>query len=271
MITPKTPIHTIQFLDLPCANREVFLTYKQQYITYFVTQQHKDTFEKEGINVNLFHNSSNEKLPVLIHCLIVNNVFTVRAYTQDRIKELKFWLQLFQQTFPDKCENIIESTESFEFKLNPTKTYCYNSKNWIPFSRCGIKDGYYIDLQKPKSNAKNQLKERLYGNLDRFLKDMNFNLQDFKSHFKSNEDFFVLKKLPIKNTECIALKKNNGTKVIAITKKAFEVSFYTNFELPFYFSVGQNASYGNGVFMRDNSKTIYHETPKVNTKPTKME
>ncbi|SFS79421.1 hypothetical protein [Lutibacter maritimus] len=266
------PIYTIQFLDISFTNRETFLKFMHDSVIEFVNK-HKTEFGNNGINVQYFHNTSKKPVPSLIHCLTINTIFTIRAYSQTRIDALKYWFVLFKEKHPELCENCIESTEKFQFKLHPTKTFVYTSDNWIPFNACvKTENNFYIDKNKKGVSVvpKDQLKSRLLGNLSQFLESLSINVKEAIQLEEDKYKLFKIEKYPTKHNTTIALTRNENGKIIAKDKISFKINILTNYELPSYFSIGQNVSYGNGVFIRNNTKTKHNETTKANIKPIKM-
>ncbi|AMC10199.1 hypothetical protein Lupro_02550 [Lutibacter profundi] len=259
----KTPIKTIQFLDLCFNNREYFLDHIKTEVVEFALNK-QELFKAMDCNAEYFHKDKHKTktVDVLIHSLLINNTLTLRAYTQKAIETLDFWFTLYKKEFPKKCVNVIISTEFFEYKtLNQPQTY--TSTNWIPFNNCELKNKTYYNKEKNIKLNNNEFKTQLFANvLYGFIEKLGLDTQTIKlkpSHFT----------IAPKHKSILALKTKVAGKEIKVKKYSFKTTFTSNVQLPSYFSLGQNIGYGNGVFIRDNSisNINHHEKSKTNTKP----
>jgi hypothetical protein len=255
------PIKTIQFLDISFKNREAFLDFIKTNVIEFALNK-QELFKAMGCNAEHFHKDkqNNTITKTLIHSLVKDNVFTLRAYTQKAIDTLDFWFTLYKKEHKHYVNTII-STEQFEYK-QLSKPQHYTSYNWAPFRDVVYKNNtYYIEKNKPITNKdfKNQLfNNLLYG----FIQDVL--MLDDKT-IKVNPTNFDISK---NYQSILALKKD-----IAIKRHVFKTTFSINVQLPSYFSLGQNVGYGLGVFHRDYSKPNIksYEKPKTKPKPNKTE
>lgn len=227
-------IKTIQYLDIPIKTRYLFLKHLQRNVHEFALNQ-ADHFTEIGANAQHFHRDKNykKKYPVLIHGVYLNGFFALRAYTQPGIHTLDCYHQLFAEQFPELCQNTTETTETCTLeKLK--KPLIYESKNWIPYRDCKLKNGVYYDTEKQTIA---NFDARLQGNLRTFLTTIcDKNLPRAEK---------LLQISPTKTTRTALL---NGA--LEIKKHTFQTQIQVDIQLPTLFSIGQNAAYGNGIFQR---------------------
>ena len=256
----KIPIYTIQFLDISFNNRNEFLNHIHKHVFEIALQQ-QQLFKEQGCDAEYFHTNkvAQNNVPKLINCFIHENVFTIRAYTKKGVNTLKFWYKLYKKIHPTYCKDVRKSKETYTLKAEDDSIYTYSSKNWVAFNNVKYKDKKYYE----NGNIVN-FRSKIIGHIRTFLRDLEIDNSNFKLKI-------ALEKEPTKHQIFTALQTVKGVKLNPIKLFSFNIQFSTNYKLPQLFSMGKKVGYGTGVFMRDNSKTIYHETPKVNAKPIKKE
>lgn len=237
-------IYTLQFPVLGKMNRLQFLNFAQRNVVEYAFK-HQDHFKKQGLSAEYFHKDSKtaltEQIPVLIHALEYNNMFTLRAYGEKASETLRFWLHLFAKEHPTITEHLSESLEHLSIKVANQPMF-YSSQNWIAINKPAIRNGFYIDLENEKYSPEQVLSKKLSGHLRTFLK------------YHDAIDVYAEIELigyPRAVDKILALRSRKGQKVQGIYKQAFSVKIKTNLHLPLYFSLGQNTAYGNGLFIRD--------------------
>lgn len=238
-------IYTLQFPILGKLSRIQFLEFTKKRVVEFAFK-HQTHFVKQGLTAEYFHKDKHtplsKQVPVLIHALNYNNLFTLRAYGEKAADTLRLWLHLFAKQAPDITEHTLEILEHFTPKTIQ-EPQVYYSKNWIAINKMVIKDGFYTDLENNKYLPNEVLSKKLAGHLRTFL-----------NHLNTESNLFVeadLLEYPKPPKKIIALKTKVNQKNKNIYKQAFEVSLKTNLQLPLYFSLGQNIAYGNGVFAKE--------------------
>lgn len=249
-------IYTLQFPTLGKMRRIQFLTFLQRSVVEFAFA-HQNTFLANHLTAEFFHQDAQadkrepqDRVPVLIHALSLNGMFTLRAYKEQACDTLRLWLQLFLNENPEFSQHIVETLE--HIKIQETETpVIYKSTNYIPFRDCKTVNGFYANAEKDYNQLQNKkdqphfaLQKQLFNNLGTFLFPLTGNMQ------RNIE----LLHYPAPPKRVIALRsKNKETgKIENIYKQAFTVSVKTNLNLPMVFSMGQNVGYGNGVFIREN-------------------
>lgn len=263
---PKTSIKTIHFTNKSFKTRTGFLNYIKKYIVEFSLHR-QGLFIKNGCNAEYFHKEKNSKTEtkIVIHSLLKDEVLTLRAYTKKGIETLEFWYKLFKEAYPEKCKNVIISTECFEFKKVDEPIY-YTSCNWAPFGKVLVnKEGFHLN-KIPNIITNNGFKEHLVKSLKgQLLKEL-FGVENeniFKIiHFKMSNS---VKKVVAFDT------KPRTTDNKPLEHHIFKVTIAVNVQLPSCFSLGQRTAYGLGVFEKDNSKKMYHENKNTNLKSNKKE
>jgi len=267
----KIPIKTIQFLDISFLNRRAFLDFIQKEVIELALKN-QEAFSVAACNAQYFHRDKQHKksVEVLIHNLIKDNVFSLRAYTKPAIKSLDYWYLLFQNKYPELCKNIIVSREQFEYKTLE-KSISYTSYNWIPYRDCKRIDKQYFYTKTALDGNEHSYPvdfiRQLFNNLVFGFIQQQLALDN---KIKVNIDNFSINS-GYKSIE--ALKTTKDQAPFYPKKLRFNVQFSTNVQLPSYFSLGQNPAYGNGVFIRENKKQTIksYEKPKAKPKPNQTE
>ncbi len=236
-------IYTLQFPQVELKNRMAFLDFVQQNVIALALKN-EASFLENGVSTIYFHKKKQHKgfVPIRIHSIMQNGLFTVRAYGEEAVNSLRFWLPLFLDKFPDYSEHIIENLEHWELKKSEHPLY-YQSENWIPFNDCAEKDGCFYDNEYPEQQIATALQSRLTGNLRTFFSSIGIDNSTIDTQI-------ILLEYPEKAQQVIALKTKVNGKLKEIPKKSFRVKVKTNVVLPMCFSLGQNVAYGNGIFGR---------------------
>lgn len=256
----KTPIYTIQFLDLSFKNRLHFLDFIYKNI-YDVALKNQALFKLNNCDAEYFHKDKTQenKVPKLINCFIKDNVLTIRAYTKKGAKTLKLWYKIYKKIAQQNCENVRVSKEAYQFKLDEEKLHYYSSENWIAFDKVMFKNKtYFINGNEAKFQS------ALVGHLRTFLNDLCI---DNSGKILKLE----LLEIPKQHKTIIGLKTTQAGKINRVSQFSFKIQFSTNYILPALFSLGRKKGYGNGVFVKDYTKTIHNENRKTNLKTTAME
>jgi hypothetical protein len=236
----QVTIHTLQFPDFGQVSRKRFLAIVHRYVFTFALQ-HQDTIALMGGCADYFHTQKNKpkNVPVLIHSLQKDGLVTLRAYTQKATHTLALWYRLFKEKHPEYCTHVIKTTEMYtpaQLKIPQV----YQSTNWIPYRNLQQSDSLYIDKDNHQPVDFNS---RIIGNVRTFTNNI------YPATASLHLDI-ILKKINHPPHTVVALIKRNEDVLTPICKYAFKVTITTNITLPVYFSLGQNVSYGNGIFKR---------------------
>lgn len=236
-------IYTLQFPQILLKNRLDFLDFTQKNIIELALKNQAD-FLANGLTAEYFHKDKNTKefTPIRIHTLQKDGLLTLRAYGDEAVESLRFWLTIFMDEHPNYCEHLIENLEHWELKTSEKPLY-YQSYNWIPFNNCAEKNGCFYDKDQTEKQIETALQSRITGNLRTFLQNIGIDNSQI-------ETSIVLNNYPEKANTTIALKTKVAGSKKPIYKSSFNVKIKTNIILPLYFSLGQNVGYGNGVFTR---------------------
>ena len=236
-------IYTLQFPLLGKLNRTAFLNFTQKKVVEFAFK-YQHHFVGQGLTAEYFHKNNStplaKQVPVLIHALEYNNLYTLRAYGEQASDTLRLWLHLFTKENSILTEHILETLEHFNPKTS-TEPQLYHSKNWVAINKCECKDGFYIDAENNRHNPELVLSKKISGHLRTFLKHLNIDLYTEATllHYPKAPKKVIALRTKVKNT-----KQN-------IYKFTFTATLKTNLQLPLYFSLGQNIAYGNGVFVKE--------------------
>ncbi len=256
MVIPKCPcsslydlenidmqIYTLQFPNIAIQHRSHFLDFTQREVVELALR-HQEKFAMRGLSADYFHKDSHRQgfVPIRIHAMCKDGMFTLRAYGEEAGESLRFWLILFVDTYPLYADHIIEHLEHWQLRHSEQPLH-YKSENWIPFNRCAEKNGIFFDKQYPQNIDKDVLASRLIGNLRTFLTVTGVDT--------AIEMKLKLDKYPRYAHHTMALKTRTGGKKHPVYKKSFTICFSSNLVLPVCFSLGQNTAYGNGLFIRD--------------------
>lgn len=235
-------IYTIQFPAIKLKNRYEFLSFTQREVVELALRN-KELFLQKQLNAEYFHKdkSGTNKVPVRIHAIIKDGFYSLRAYGEEAVESLRLWFSLFMETHAHLDHHLIECLEHWQLQTSKTPQYYY-SNNWIPFNNCAIENNVFFDKSKEEQNKSNALQSRLIGNLRSFFAYINIDNTEIDTRVK-------LCKYPKKSHKQLALTKNISGKVNEIYKYAFTVCMESNVILPQIFSLGQNVSYGNGLFV----------------------
>lgn len=233
-------IYTLQFPDFGKVSRKRFLAIVHHHIFTFALK-HQETIAQMGGCADYFHTQKNKPktVPVLIHGLQKDGLVTVRAYTQKATDTLAIWYRMFKEKHPEYCTHVIKTTETYTPK-QLKKPLVYKSTNWIPYRNLQESDSGYIDNDRGQSADFNT---RIIGN----VRTLTNNLYPATSDIHLEVD---LKKVKTPHKSILALMTRHEDVLTPIYKYAFTVTLTTNVSLPSYFSLGQNVSYGNGIFER---------------------
>ncbi|MCG8573647.1 MAG: hypothetical protein MI810_02090 [Flavobacteriales bacterium] len=236
----KIPIKTIQYQNIPVKTRYLFLKHLQRNVHEFALNR-QDQFLATGNTAEHFHKDkqNKSKTPVFIHSLNLNGFFTLRAYTQPAIQTLNQYQQLLQKVKPLWTENCIESIENCQIK-ETEKPQVYESQNWLPYRDCVVKNGIFYDREKNKIA---DFENRIKGNVGSFLRTI---LGENPSHAEAAKQAVKILQITAQNRTNIALL----TQGKEIKKHPFNIQIRINYQLPRFFSLGQNVAFGNGVFKR---------------------
>lgn len=245
-------IYTLQFPQIELKNRIAFLNFVQRNVIEFAFR-HTDTFVIEGLTPEYFHKnvalpprSPEQRIPVHIHSLVLDGVFTLRAYGNKAVKTLQLWSTIFLNENPEYRDHIVEHTERLTIERLDQPLH-YVSNNWIPFRDMQVYQGFYADAGTDYTLAKTEkyqahfaLNKQLFNNLGTFL----------RSHHIDIHRDIALVQYPSPPKQHIALRTKIDCKTENIYKQAFSIEIKTHIRLPMIFSLGQNVGYGNGVFRR---------------------
>lgn len=233
------PIYTLSLPAIIYGSRLDFLDVRQRLIIE-PTLSNQELFLKNGANALHFHKDKqqNDFGCPLIHIFDLDGLFTMRAYGNEAAKTLMIWEQWVAHEHPFLLKSRVLSEEFFSLEQLDT-IVTYSTTNWVPFSKCEKRDGYFYDAEKPTRDIENVLGKRLMGNLRTFLN--NLGISD-----NGMQTYFSLQEYPQKNADYSALKSRGKS----LYKKAFEIKVETNLRLPLIFSLGQNVGYGCGLFRR---------------------
>ncbi len=236
-------IYTLQFPQVELKNRIEFLDFVQKKVMELALKN-EELFLEHGLSTTYFHKNKQSKdfVPIRIHSMLLNKRFSVRAYGDEAVDSLRFWLTLFLDKFPEHTGHIIENLEHWELRKSEKPVY-YKSKNWIPFNRCAENDACFYDKDQADKQIENALQSRLTGNLRTFLSTIGIDNTALDTQV-------ILLNYPEKAKMQTALKTKVKGKLKEVKKKSFKIKIKTNVLLPVCFSLGQNVAYGNGVFIR---------------------
>lgn len=238
------PIHTLHLPTLSYRSRSEFLALRQRFVVESALQN-SESYLRNGCNASHFHKAGKDTgfgVP-LIHIIDKSGLFTLRAYGQEAVRTLQFWRMETERRHPHVFTSSFSQDEMYLLDENQAAT-TYQSQNYIPFSKCGIADGYFMDLEKTEIDPKSALQSRLIGNLRTFFRNLGVSDNGMDTRFR-------IMRYPTKAEDYIALYSGGKS----IYKKAFALRVETNLLLPHYFSLGQNVGYGCGVFERCFNKT----------------
>ncbi len=235
----ETLIYTLQFPDFGQVSRKKFLSIVHRYVFTFALQR-QDLMAQMGGCAGYFHTQKHDfkTTPILIHSLQKDGIVTLRAYTQKAATTLALWYTLFKEAHPEWCTHVIETTERYT-PVQLTKPQQYQSTNWIPYRNVQQQDGQYIDKDRDREV---DFTSRSIGNMRTFVNNI--------YPTTSLQLDVTLTKAPTHHDTVVALIKRKEAVLTPIHKYAFTVTLTSNISLPLYFSLGQNVSYGNGIFER---------------------
>jgi hypothetical protein len=235
----ETLIYTLQFPDFGQVSRKKFLSIVHRYVFTFALQR-QDIIGQLGGYAGYFHTAKNDttRTPLLIHCLQKEGIVTIRAYTQQAATTLTLWYALFKKAYPEWCTHVITTTETYT-AMQLSTPRVYQSTNWIPYRNLQERDGQYIDQDRDRA-------------VD-FVSRSIGNMRTFVNHLYPETSLqleVTLKKIAPQHDTVVALIKRKEGILTPIHKYAFTATLTSNISLPLYFSLGQNVSYGNGIFKR---------------------
>ncbi len=248
-------IYTLQFPQVELKNRIEFLDFVQKKVMELALKN-EEIFLAEGLTPEYFHKNASlpprtpeNQVPIHIHSILLDGLFTLRAYGEKAVATLQIWSQIFLDENPEYRQHIVKHIENVEIERLEKPIY-YTSNNWIAFNRTKVCNGFYIDADIDCEKAMKQtdlkqkphfaLNKQLFNNLRTFLCS-----HDIKIH---RDIELVL--YPSKPKNCLALRTRENGKIKKKYKDAFTVKIKTHIRLPMYFSLGQNVAYGNGLFVQ---------------------
>ncbi len=241
-------IYTLQFPEITLKSRVKFLHFVQRNVIEFAFK-HQVLFLEKGLTAEYFHRNAEipkrkpqERIPIHIHSIVWNGIFSLRAYGEKAVATLQIWSQLFLDENPKYRHHIIEHIEHINIERLEQPMY-YVSDNWIPFREMQVYKGFYVEAGTDYSHVENEkdqphfaLNKQLFNNLGTFLRSHNIEI---------HRDIELVQ-YPSEPQTHIALRTQKEN----IYKQAFHVKIKIHIRLPICFSLGQNTGYGNGVFKR---------------------